>query len=128
MCVFFFICRDMKGAQDALRGREWTPAISPFASLLREHVRERQLTVLSKAFTSLTLERVASMLDCDIDGAMEGPDKWRNTCTQSFSIYSYHYSSIISFFVVVVGKCAVHAGAAVVNRPRYSSLTYYLGI
>ncbi|CAM9744610.1 unnamed protein product [Ectocarpus fasciculatus] len=61
--------RDMSGAQAALRGREWSAPLAPYVALIETRVRERQLTVISKAFTVLPLESVAGMLACSVEDA-----------------------------------------------------------
>lgn len=62
----------MSGAQAALRGREWSPPLAPYVALIKTRVKERQLIIISKAFTALPLERVATMLACSIEDAEKG--------------------------------------------------------
>lgn len=64
--------RDMQGGQAILRGREWSGPVAPYVSLVRERLWERQLVIISTGFTSLPLERVASMLSCSVDEAEKG--------------------------------------------------------
>ncbi|CAM9200964.1 unnamed protein product [Scytosiphon promiscuus] len=61
--------RDMGGAQKALREREWSPPMASYATLIDARVRERQLNMISKAFTALPLEKVASMLAFSVEDA-----------------------------------------------------------
>ncbi|CAN0098128.1 unnamed protein product, partial [Hapterophycus canaliculatus] len=61
--------RDMSGAQEALRGREWSASMVPYARLIDARMRERQLNIISKAFTALPLEKVASMLAFSVEDA-----------------------------------------------------------
>lgn len=62
----------MTNAQDTLRGKEWGALIMPLVSLLRERLFERQLELISQAYTCLPLERAAAMLGCSVDDAEKG--------------------------------------------------------
>lgn len=62
----------MGSAQTALRDREWSPPLAPYITLIENRVKERQLAIISKAFTALPLARVASMLACSIEDAEKG--------------------------------------------------------
>lgn len=64
----------MSGAQAALRGREWSAPLAPYVALIETRVRERQLTVISKAFTVLPLESAAGMLACSAEDAEKGKE------------------------------------------------------
>lgn len=44
----------------------------PLVSLLRERLFERQLELISQAYTCLPLERAAAMLGCSVDDAEKG--------------------------------------------------------
>lgn len=46
--------------------------MAPYATLIDGRVRERQLNMISKAFTALPLEKVASMLAFSVDEAEKG--------------------------------------------------------
>ncbi|CAM9998809.1 unnamed protein product [Ascophyllum nodosum] len=61
--------RDIQGAQAALRGREWSPPIAGYVSLLRDRLWERQLDIISRGFNSLPLERVATLMGSSVDEA-----------------------------------------------------------
>eukprot|EP00903_Cladosiphon_okamuranus_P012642 g11827.t1 len=61
--------REMSQAQAALRGREWSPVLAPYTALLGDRIKERQLLIISKAFTALPLTRMADMLACSVEDA-----------------------------------------------------------
>lgn len=70
LCIFDD--REMAKAQAGLRGREWSAPVAPLVSLLREHLFERQLELISQAYNCLPLESAAAMLGCGDDEAEKG--------------------------------------------------------
>ncbi|CAM9970802.1 unnamed protein product, partial [Sphacelaria rigidula] len=64
--------REIANAQDALRGREWGAPVAPLVSLLKEHLFERQLELISQAYNRLPLECAGVMLGCSADDAEKG--------------------------------------------------------
>lgn len=46
--------------------------MAPYITLIENRVKERQLIIISKAFTALPLSRMASMLACSIGDAEKG--------------------------------------------------------
>lgn len=63
---------EIEAAQAALRAREWSAPVSKYIALLQGRLWDRQVNIIADAFTSLTLERVASMLSCGVDDAEKG--------------------------------------------------------
>eukprot|EP00752_Nemacystus_decipiens_P009271 g8283.t1 len=61
--------REVSDAQAALRDRAWSPALAPYVALIGDRIKERQLIIISKAFTALPLGRMASMLACSVEDA-----------------------------------------------------------
>lgn len=64
--------REVEKAKAALRGRDWEKPIAPFVDLLRERVSERQVRLISQAYTCLPLDRAAEMMGCSVDEAEQG--------------------------------------------------------
>ena len=104
--------RGMSDAQAALRGREWSPALAPYVALIGARIKERQLVIISKAFTALPLGRMASMLACSAEEAEKGACVCACVCVACTFVTRAGYSFMLSrqhfFSVGVVSR--VQAG------------------
>ncbi|CAM9342388.1 unnamed protein product [Discosporangium mesarthrocarpum] len=57
--------RDMEGAHAQLRKISWDPSISPVIEVVRQHLVDRQLALISRGYATIPLKFVAAMLGCD---------------------------------------------------------------
>lgn len=92
----------MAKAQDALRGREWGEPMAPFVALLRDRIWQRQLQLISLAYTCLPLERAAAMLGSSLDDVEQGafdkdicPRTW-NCSSPEENLVIFGHGSILS--------------------------------